>query len=324
MFVLPGFAAAAIKRKVRMKKTLLALAFALLTLPAYSQEKLSIMLDWFVNPDHGPIIVAQQKGYFADVGLDVEIIAPADPTDPPKLAAAGQVDLAVSYQPQLYLQHDAGLPLKRVGTLVNNPLYCVMVDADGPIKSLADLKGKTVGFSIAGIEEALMHTMLRHNGVDPESVEQINVNFSLTPSLVAGKVDAVSGAFRNFELHQMTGVDKKGTCFLPEEHGVPAYDELIYVANTALDGDDRITRFLEATAKAAKEIKADPQAGWETFKGYASELDDRLNALAWGDTVPHFETEPSTLNEERYSSFGEFMKSTGLIGKAPPVADIAR
>ena len=309
-----------------MKKTLLAFALALCgnDLPAHAQEKLSIMLDWFVNPDHGPIIVAQQRGYFKQAGLEVEIIAPADPSDPPKLAAAGKVDLAVSYQPQLYLQHDAGLPLLRVGTLVNNPLYCVMVDADGPIKGLGDLKGKTVGFSIAGIEEALMHTMLRTNGVDPQTVEQINVNFSLTPSLVAGKVDAVSGAFRNFELHQMTGVDKKGTCFLPEEHGVPTYDELIYVANKDIAGDERIAKFLAATARAASEIQADPDAGWQTFKGYAKELDDRLNALAWGDTVPFFETEPGTLDEQRYRNFGEFMKSTGLIDAVPSVADIAR
>lgn len=307
-----------------MKRIICALTFMLLALPAYGQEKLLIMLDWFVNPDHGPIIVAQQRGYFKDAGLDVEIIAPADPSDPPKLAAAGEVDLAVSYQPQLYLQHDAGLPLLRVGTLINNPLYCVMVDADGPIKSLADLKGKTVGFSIAGIEEALMHTMLRTNGVDPASVEQINVNFSLTPSLVAGKVDAVSGAFRNFELHQMTGVDRKGKCFLPEQHGVPVYDELIYVANKELAGDPRIEKFLSATAKAAEEIKSDSKAGWETFKGYASELDDRLNSLAWVDTAPYFETAPTELNNERYKAFGEFMHSTGLIKSVPTVADIAK
>ncbi len=181
-----------------MKSVSLTVLFLLLALPAAAQDKLSIMLDWFVNPDHGPIIVAQQRGYFADAGLDVEIIAPADPADPPKLAAAGSVDLAVSYQPQLYLQHAAGLGLVRVGTLINNPLFCVMVDDDGPIQSLADLKGQKIGFSIAGIEEALMHTMLRSNGVDPASVEQITVNFSLTPALVAGQVDARSGAFRKF------------------------------------------------------------------------------------------------------------------------------
>ena len=307
-----------------MKNLLLSLILIFATLPAHAADKLSVMLDWFVNPDHGPIIIAQQRGYFADAGLEVEIIAPADPADPPKMAAAEKVDLAVSYQPQLYLQHEAGLPLVRVGTLVKNPLYCVMVDADGPVKSLADLKGRKVGFSIAGIEEALMHTMLRKNGVDPQDVEQINVNFSLTPSLVSGQVDAVSGAFRNFEIHQMSGVNRKGHCFLPEEHGVPAYDELIYVANAAKAEDDRIARFLAATAKAAEDIAKDPESGWETFKGYSRELDDRLNALAWGDTWPHFAIDPVALDKKRYADFGSFMASVGLIKAAPEVANIAR
>ena len=72
--------------------------------PALANDKMTVLLDWFVNPDHGPLIIAQEKGYFADQGLEVEIIAPADPSAPPKLVAAGQADLAISYQPQLHLQ----------------------------------------------------------------------------------------------------------------------------------------------------------------------------------------------------------------------------
>src|SRR3546814_5825193 len=60
--------------------------------PAAAADKLTLILDWFVNPDHGPIIVAQEQGYFAEAGLEVEVIAPADPSDPPKLVAAGKAD----------------------------------------------------------------------------------------------------------------------------------------------------------------------------------------------------------------------------------------
>ena len=305
-----------------MRKLLTSLALTILPLPALA-EPFSVMLDWFVNPDHGPIIVAQERGYFADAGLEVQIIPPADPADPPKMVAAGQTDLAISYQPQLYLQQDAGLPVRRVGTLIDNPLYCVMVDANGPVQSLADLKGKRVGFSVAGIEEALLHRMLRHNGVDPSEVTQINVNFSLTPALVAGQVEAVSGAFRNFELHQMSGVGQEGRCFLPEENGVPAYDELIYLSHADNTGDPRIARFLSATARAAAEIAADPEAGWQDFKSYAAELDDRLNRLAWQDSYPFFTADPGALDTDRYAAFGAYMAETGLIEAAPEVSEIA-
>ena len=114
--------------------------------PAVAAEKLTLMLDWFVNPDHAPIIVADKRGYFAERGLEVEIIAPADPNDPPKLVAAGQADIAISYQPQLHIQKDQGLPLPRIGTLVATPLNTLMVLDDGPIDEIADLKGGKIGY----------------------------------------------------------------------------------------------------------------------------------------------------------------------------------
>nr|WP_321981770.1 ABC transporter substrate-binding protein [uncultured Cohaesibacter sp.] len=305
-----------------IKSLAAALMLAGLTLPASAGTPFSVMLDWFVNPDHGPIIVAKQRGYFKDAGLDVEIIAPADPSDPPKMAAAGEVDLGVSYQPQLYLQHKEGLPVVRVGSLIDSPLYCIMVDADGPVKSLADLKGGRVGFSVPGIEEALMHRMLRTNGVEPDEVEQVNVNFALTSALAAGKVDAVGGAFRNFELHQMAMVGRKGKCFFPEENGVPVYEELIY--ETAADRTDfsAIKTFLKVTARAAEEIAKDPEGTWEEFKGYAAELDDQLNHDAWFDTYPKFSVKPMALDKARYEAFGAYLNEIGMIEATPPLDGI--
>ncbi|SNX68840.1 putative hydroxymethylpyrimidine transport system substrate-binding protein [Cereibacter ovatus] len=300
----------------------LALLALLLPGPA-AAEPLRLVLDWFVNPDHGPIIVAQQMGWFAEAGLTVEIIPPADPADPPKLVAAGAADLAITYQPQLYLQHAEGLPLVRVGTLVENPLYCVMAKADGPVQALSDLKGRKVGFSVAGIEEALLHTMLRTNGVQPSEVEFVNVNFALTPALAAGQVDAVAGAFRNFEPHQIAATGSEGRCFLPEENGVPAYDELIYVANPQRMNRDTVATFLAVTERAAAHIAAHPAESWQTFRGWSPEVDDTLNAAAWGDTLPHFAAHPAALDPARYDAFGRYMQQVGLIPAAPAVAEIA-
>ena len=105
-------------------------------------EKLSLQLDWFVNPDHAALIVAQQKGFFAKNGIEVEIIEPADPSMPPKLVAAGKSDLAVGYQPQLYLDVDQSLPLVRIATLIATPLNSIVALKESNIKTLADLKAK--------------------------------------------------------------------------------------------------------------------------------------------------------------------------------------
>ncbi|MBY6083248.1 ABC transporter substrate-binding protein [Ruegeria arenilitoris] len=304
-----------------MKKLITALAL-LAAAPAWAQDKMTVLLDWFVNPDHGPIIVAQENGYFAEQGLEVEIVPPADPSAPPRLVAAGQADLAVSYQPQLHLQIHEGLPLKRVGTLVATPLNCLLVLEDGPIKSLADLKGKKIGFSVAGVEEAILTAMLNAHGVSLDDIEMINVNFSLSPSLMTGQVDAVIGAFRNFELNQMDIEGVPGRCFYIEEEGVPPYDELIYVANPETMDKDMIARFLAATEKATQYIVNNPEKSWEIFAATSPELQDELNARAWVDTLPRFALRPAGFDAGRYARFEAFLKDSGMIDSINPVSDI--
>ena len=281
--------------------------------PAAATDKITLLLDWFVNPDHGPIIIAEEKGYFKDAGLEVEVIAPADPADPPKLVAAGRAELAISYQPQLHLQVAEGLPLVRVGTLVATPLNCLLVLADGPVKSIADLRGGKVGFSVAGVEEALLTTILERNGVGLDEIDLVNVNWSLSPSLMSGQVDAVIGAFRNFELNQMDIEGVKGRCFYLEEEGLPAYDELIYIANRDSMNKGVIRRFLQATELATQYIINHPQESWDIFKSTAKELDDELNKRAWVDTLPRLALRPAALDAGRYVRFEAFLKDAGLL-----------
>lgn len=304
-----------------MKQLITALALIAAS-PAVAQDKMTLLLDWFINPDHGPIIVADELGYFADVGLEIEIVPPADPSLPPRLVAAGQAELAVSYQPQLHLQIHEGLPLVRVGTLVATPLNCLLVLEDGPIQTPGDLRGKKIGFSVAGVEEAVLGTVLGKYGVGLDEVELVNVNFALSPSLMSGQVDAVIGAYRNFELNQMDIEGRPGTCFYIEEEGVPAYDELIYVANPDTMDADRVARFLAATEKATQFIVNNPELGWEIFSGTAPELQDELNDRAWDDTLPRFALRPAGFDAGRYARFEKFLNEAGLIPSIKPVSEI--
>ncbi len=284
-----------------------------------AEDALTVMLDWFVNPDHAPLYVAQGMGYFEQQELRVEFVAPADPNDPPKLVAAGKADLAISYQPQLHVHVAEGLPLKRVATLVATPLNCLVVLADGPIQSVADLKGRKVGFSVGGFEDALLAAMLGRYGLGLADVELINVNFSLSPSLVSGNVDAVIGAFRNFELNQMDIVGRPGRAFYVEEEGVPAYDELIFVANANRLTDPRIRRFLNALEAGVQYLVNRPDASWELFIAANPELDDELNKRAWCDTLSRFALRPAALDSARYERFSAFLEQQRLIPKALPV-----
>jgi len=305
-----------------MKKLLVAAAL-LCSGPSFAADKMTLLLDWFLNPDHGPVIVAEELGYFAEQNLEVEIVAPADPSAPPKLVAAGQADLAISYQPQLHLQIHEGLPLRRVGTLVATPLNCLLTLEEGPIQSIADLKGKKIGFSVAGVEEAILRAVLGKYGVALEDVEMVNVNFSLSPALMSKQVSAVIGAYRNFELNQMDIEGVPGRCYYIEEEGVPAYDELIYVANPERMDADKIYRFLRATEKATQYIVNNPEKSWEIFSATSKELQDELNARAWVDTLPRFALRPLGLDSGRYSRFEKWLADSGLIDSVNDVEKIA-
>lgn len=297
---------------------------ALLTAsPALAQDKMTVMLDWFVNPDHGPIIIAQEKGYFSEAGLEVEVVAPADPSEPPKLVAAGKADLAVSYQPQLHMQVAEGMPLVRVGTLIATPLNCLAVLKDGPVKQIADLKGKKIGFSVAGVDEATLTTMLGSAGLTLADVTLVNVNWSLSPSLMSGQVDAVIGAYRNFELTQMKIEGIEGKCFYPEEAGIPPYDELIYVANPTTMDVDKTRRFLAATERAAQYIVNHPAESWELFAATAPELQDALNKQAWLDTLPRFSQSPAALDAGRYAAYEAYLGKAGLVQGTRKVSALA-
>ncbi len=300
-----------------------ALALALSAVPAAAADKMTVLLDWFLNPDHAPLIVARDKGMFAAQGLDVELIAPADPSAPPRLVAAGKADVAVSYQPQLNLAVKEGLPLVRFATLVETPLNTVIALDGGPVKSLADLEGKKIGFSVGGFEDAILGSMLATVGLKLSDVTLINVNFALTAALVSGQVDAVVGGFRNFEATELELAGKKAVTFYPEENGVPAYDELIYVAAKAKIADPRLPRFVAAVETATLWMTNHPAEAWEIVKKADAKLDDELNRRAFFDTLPRFAKRPGALDVGRTERLAAFLKERGLIDTVPPVVDYA-
>jgi putative hydroxymethylpyrimidine transport system substrate-binding protein len=310
-----------------MKKIMIKGAMAVLiasySLMASAEDKaMTLMLDWFVNPNHGPVVIAQQKGYFKEEGLNITIQEPADPSMPAKLVAANNVDLAISYQTSLTIDVAAGLPLIRSATLIATPLNTLMVLDNGNINSLADLKGKKVGISIAGNEEATIGTMLKTEGVDFSEIKIINVGWALSSSLASGKVDAIWGGLRNFETNQLALEGYKAKSFFPEEHGVPSYDELVFVANAKTYDAEALKKFNHAIEKATQFIVNHPEEAWRTFVSYAPDtLNNELNKRAWNDTLTRFALRPAAIDLQRYDRFSAFMYQHKIIKTLPKAQD---
>lgn len=291
-------------------------------LGARAADKITLVLDWYINPDHAPIAVAEQIGAFKEAGLDVTLVPPSDPALPPRLVAAGQADLAITYQQQLYYFAQDKLPLVRVGTLVNTPLDTI-ITLDKRIKTPADLKGKRVGYSVGGTEGATLDTIARHVNIDPKSIKTVNVNFQLTSALLAGQVDAILGGYRNIEAVELALQGKEPVVMNVEDYGIPAYDELVIVANRAEARAPKIKKFLAALQKGVAYLRAHPQESWQAFAKAHPELNTELNKQAWFKTAPLFAADPAALDRGRYDAYGRFLLDNKLIKTLPPVEDYA-
>jgi len=169
-----------------------------------AREPLSLTLDFYPNPDHAGIYMAQKLGYFEDAGLDVSIHTPSDPAAPIKQVAAGQTDLAISYEPEVLLAHEQGLNVVAVGALVDRPLTSLIWLKKSGIGGVTGLRGKTVATAGIPYQDAYLKTILARAKLTPSDLNTVNVGYGLLPALVGGKAQAMLGGFSNVE-----GIDLK-------------------------------------------------------------------------------------------------------------------
>ena len=292
--------------------------FCILTRPVMAADRLTVILDWFLNANHEALFAGQFCGAYSRHGLQVEFVPPADTASPVRLVAAGQADLAVGYQADLPFLARQHLPVMRVGTLLDQPLNVVMTLPGSGIRTLADLKGRTIGTSVGAGEAALLDGMLASAGLKPDAVKRVQVNFQIEQALMTHSVDAVIGGMRNYELIDLRQKGLEPLAFQPEQHGVPPYDELILVAGTAHAHDPRITRFLAALREGTACLLADPDRVWRGFALAYPQIDTPLNQAAWRATLPALARDPAHLDVARYQAFQHF-----LVGLDPSLRDLA-
>jgi putative hydroxymethylpyrimidine transport system substrate-binding protein len=289
-------------------------------------EPFELLLDYFPNADHAPIYAAEANGHFRDLGLDVTIRAPSDPSAPIAQAAAGRVDLAISYEPQVFRARDGGENVVAVGALVQRPLTSIVSLPKTGVRRPADLRGKRVGTAGIDYQAAFLRTILRRAGVDPATVRVQDVGFNLNPALLTRRVDAVLGAFFNYEGVELRQQRRDPQIIRVDEAGVPTYDELVFVTGSEqLDDSDargRIRRFVEAVARGTRDLDRDPQAGLRGLLEANPDLDPRLQRAVIDVTLPLFKApggKPFGWQAPReWRAFERWMRREGLLRGAEP------
>jgi ABC-type nitrate/sulfonate/bicarbonate transport systems, periplasmic components len=291
---------------------------------ATKPKPLIVVLDWFINPNHAPLFVAEQEGFFKQQGIEVEFIPPADTSEGTKMVAANKADIAITYQPTLMYKITNGLPLIRFATLINTPLDCLIVLNNGLIHTIKDLKGKRIGHSMAGTSSITLATMLKNAGLNTNDIELVNVKFNLTQALLTGKIDGFIDGMRNFEPIIMELAGKPAKVFYPEKYGFPIYDELILVTNKNKINDPALRKFVKALQQGTNYLKKNPQKSWQKFAINHPELNNTLNEKAWFLTLPYFANNPAKLDQKRYQNLANFMWQEKLINYLPNIESYAQ
>jgi len=297
------------------------------TAPA-KPESVRVMLDFFPNADHAGLYAAQGTGAFRRAGLDVSMQTPSDPSAPLKLLAAGKVDLAISYEPELLLARDKGQKLVAVGALVQKPLTSIVSIGRKAVATPQQLTGKTVGTAGIPYQSAYLKAILAKAGVAPSGVKEVNVGFNLVPAMLSGKVDATLGAYWNYEAIQLAQQRKHPRVIRMETAGVPTYDELVIVARQdALDekGGAKVRRFLRALAQGMKALKQDPNSGIAPLMHANPGLDRRLQEASVKATMPVFFPADTSkpfgyMVPAEWAAYGNWMAANRLVRTPPDAA----
>jgi len=294
--------------------------------------ELKVELDWTPNPDHVGLYYAEDKGYFADAGLTVDFKVPSGPADPIKLVGLNKVDIAISYQPEMFYGQQSELPIMAVATVVPVPLNSMIVSPDVPVTELSQMSGKSVGVTGIPSDDSFYLTMLKTAGLSQSEVTKVNVGYNLVPSLLSGKVDAIIGGYQNVEaiqVQQETG--KEPTVFPADQLGVPTYAELVVVANSdRLASDaayaDAVTRFVASLVKGTDSAIADPSGAtalMKTVTEYEPKFLDESVPYTLTLLTPAAGTMTGCIDSAAWQSYGDWMKSNDLITSTPDAAAIA-
>jgi putative hydroxymethylpyrimidine transport system substrate-binding protein len=292
-------------------------------------QPLSLTLDFYPNADHAGIYMAQKLGYFEEAGLDVSIDTPSDPAAPLKLVAAGQSDLAISYEPEVALAREKGLDVVAIGALVNRPLTSLIWLGKSGIKGVGELKGKTVATAGIPYQAAFLKTILSRVKLSPGDVKEVNVGFGLLPALLGGSAEAMLGGYSNVEGVELRQRGKDPVVTPVDQLGVPTYDELVLVASRkSLEADpDKYRLFLAALQRGTEAAVQQPNAATKAILEANQGLDPKLTEAQVEATLPLLGAPPKGhpygyMDPAEWSTFAGWMRDNGLIQSLPEAGEL--
>ncbi|MCL7930122.1 ABC transporter substrate-binding protein [Halomonas llamarensis] len=295
-------------------------------------ETVNVMLDWFLSPQHAPILLAKERGFFRRQGLEVQWQSPGDPSLPTKLLAAGEVDLALGRQSLLHLSAHQGATLIRIATLIETPLNAVITTAEhvsnAPTQNDLEALGTLhFGFTTREGEQLVIPGLVPHviTQSDEDALPPESLHFDAARALTEQKVQAVSDGFYHTLPAQLATEGMEAKVISYETLSIPRHDGLIVMANSQSLNKraDTWEGVVIALEDATNWMINNPNLAWETLITAYPVLDNSINANAWEDLLRRIALRPAALDTRRYRAYEAFLYQRGITDAPLEVEHLA-
>lgn len=288
--------------------------------------EIRVSLDGYKGAENAGLLMAEKLGYFDDAGLNVWLGHPLAPRNTPYYVVTRMDELGVTPLPQVAIARENGLPIVAIGSVIPRPTEAMIWLAGSGIRTVADLKGKTIGVSGVPFQEGLLRIVLERAGLTLEDVEVQPVGYRLVPALMKGEVDAIFGGSANIEGVALASRGAEPVVKRVQGLGVPAYDQLAVITreDRAAADPQAMRAFMSAVRRGTaaalkhpemaaslivKDAESDPRA---TRKETEAQLDATLPLLS----------RTGRLNSEQATDLLDWMHEQGWIKREMPASEV--
>lgn len=253
-------------------------------------------LDWVPGAQHSPFYLAKEKGYYADEGIDLEIIVGSGSSDSVKQLGSDAVEVALVDALVLVQSIEQDVPVQSVAAYYQRSPITLMSPESDPVDDPQDLLGDvTLGSKTGSATYQGLIAFLASNDIRQEDINLAEIGFGVQPLLV-GQVDAMMG----FTMNEPIEAEDNGMPIhelLIADYGVNAYGLTIAANNTfAEEQSDVLEAFLRASLLGMQDAANEPQAAIDAVDNAVDEVNVERELQVLDKTVPFWSSDATEDN----------------------------